>query len=167
VFKHYIKNFQQSAFRLETRQSYTVEEEAGLFEAFLRGEPLPEWTPDNNSWLKLIAEHCAAGHTMQRVHFVQPPLSDYLRFEFTAQLPSVQAGEDIRVVDLREHPELTHTREDWWLFDDAVALLLDYDEDGRPGGERRSTEVSAHRRVRAQVLAVSIPLTDYMSAIGP
>src|SRR6266704_4575263 len=101
-----LSNIRQSAFRLETLSKYTEDDEAELFASFLRGEPLPEWTPANNSWLKMVADHRAAGRIVHRVHLVRPPLSDYLRFEFAAQIPSVQAGEDIRVADLLTHPEL-------------------------------------------------------------
>ena len=39
---------------------------------------------------------------MQRVHVVTEPLSDYIRFELTGYAPNVEAGEDVRVISVRE-----------------------------------------------------------------
>jgi hypothetical protein len=161
-----LSGFTRSAFRLETRQRYTVDEEANLFAAFQRGEPLPDWTADNNPWLKMVTDHRTAGRTMQRVHLVRPPLSDYLRFEFTAQLPSVRAGEDIRVADLQAHPELAELTTDFWLFDDQTILIVHYDPDGRPQETSTGYDPAPYRSQRDRALSVSVPMTDYLAALG-
>jgi hypothetical protein len=162
-----LTNFRYSAFRLETLSEYAMDEEAELFESFLRGEPLPEWTPGNNSWLRMVADHAAAGRTMSRVHLVTPPLCDYLRFEFAAQVPSARAGEDIRVADVTEHRGLAHLEQDFWLFDSETVLLQHYDDKGRfLGSELTTHNVGYFRQVRDQVLDASMPLMEYLTALG-
>jgi len=144
-----------------------MDEEAELFASFLRGEALPDWTPDNNPWLKMVADHKAAGRIVHRVHLVTPSLSDYLRFEFAAQIPSVHAGEDIRVADLVEHPALTQFRQDFWLFDSEIVLLQHYDAEGRfRGSELRSDVTADYCQARDVALAASIPLMEYLTALG-
>lgn len=164
-----LSSFRRTAFRLETRPKYTMDEEAELFASFLRGEPLPEWTPENNSWLRMVADHTAVGRTIHRVHLVTPPLSDYLRFEFAAQVPSVRTGEDIRVANLKEHPNLAHLKQDFWLFDSEIVLLQHYDDDGRFLGSELTTNTDDAARccqVRDDALNASMPLMEYLTALG-
>ncbi len=50
-------------------------------------------------WITLVRDRTAAGCTMQRVHVVKEPITDYLRFELTwGYQPNVDAGEDIGIV---------------------------------------------------------------------
>src|SRR6266508_5898320 len=137
-----LSSIRHAAFRLETKAVYTMDEEAELFAAFLRGEPLLEWTVDNNPWLKMVSDHRKHGRIVHRVHLVTPPLSDYLRFEFAAQMPSVAAGEDIRVADLLAHPELAIFRQDFWLFDSETVLVQHYDRNGRFRGSELRNDVA-------------------------
>jgi hypothetical protein len=57
-----LQKFEYSASRIETRSryasldtlpQYTPEVQAELFARFERGEPLPEWTAENNPWHRL------------------------------------------------------------------------------------------------------------------
>lgn len=48
--------FERSAFRLETLGQYLVAEEATEFADFQAGRPLARRTPDNDQWLRTIAE---------------------------------------------------------------------------------------------------------------
>lgn len=69
-------SFEKSAFRLETLPVYLAQDEYEELPRFLNGEPPPESA--ENEWIDLIRSSKAAGKTMQRVHVVTPPLSDYL-----------------------------------------------------------------------------------------
>lgn len=70
---------------------------------------------------------------MSRVHIVQEPLSDYVRFELLwPYVDSSQAGEDIRILSVPSDswPKcLPH--EDFWLFDSRLAAIMRYDDEGR------------------------------------
>jgi len=84
-------------FRLETRQSYTDDYEAALFEAFLAtGVPTRR---EPGAWQAMIRRHRAAGVHVARVHVLVEPLSDYARFEAAVMYPvNIDAGEDVRVI---------------------------------------------------------------------
>src|SRR4051794_39747787 len=104
-----------SWFRLEALQRYDVEYEREDFAAFLRGEQL-DTTP--GPWQVTLRDHVAAGRRLARVHVLEEPLSDYVRYELQAYVPNVDAGEDVRVLAVRrgEWPDGV-PRHDFWLFD--------------------------------------------------
>lgn len=162
----YLAGFRASAFRLECRQHYDNPAEREWFARYLRAGEVPVFTPDNDSWCKLVAEAKAADKTVQRVHLVREPPSDYVRFELECQRASVDAGEDIRVVpyqDPERHPLARHGRlEDFWLFDDEIVVELDYDQGGRFLGAREVPDsLARYRNLRDQAMRQSVSLKEY------
>lgn len=118
----------KSSFRLEARQSYLEPAEEPVRQHFRTTGQILLADPALRSWQQMVADHLAQGRTMRRVHLVRAPLSDYLRFEFALQ---AHTGEDVRIVNLHEHPELAGAPPDYWLFDDRVALRMLYNHEGR------------------------------------
>ncbi|SRR6266545_603624 len=155
----WLANFQQSAFRLERLQAYHIPQEAELFAAFKRGEDVR--VPDDHPWPKLVHHATHTGKTMQRIRVVEHPLSDYVRFELSLYPRSVEAGEDIRVARLDEHPQLAQCEQDFWLFDDEVAVVLDYDDRGGFLGSRTNPDLDRYRNLRELALACSMELSAY------
>ena len=162
----YLAKFRVSAFRLECRQHYDNPAEREWFARYLQTGEVPTFTTDNDAWCKLVAEARAAGKAVQRVHLVQEPPSDYVRFELACQRASLDAGEDIRVVAFRDaeaRPLGNHEhRGDFWLFDDETVVALDYDQDGRFLGARQVQEsVEYYRGLRDEAMMLSISLKEY------
>jgi hypothetical protein len=152
----------RSWFRLETLQHYDAISERHSFAAFLRGEPI-DTTP--GPWQQMIRRHVDADRQLSRVHVVEEPLSDYIRFELEVYAPNVAAGEDVRLI-----PVATGTwpkdvpRHDFWLFDDERLWLMDYDVNDAFQAARLVDDpavIDQHRRWRDSALAQSIPLADY------
>jgi hypothetical protein len=159
-----LKNFRLSAFRLETLDRYTVPQEAEWFEEWRLTGRLPELTPENDSWLRMVHDHTRAGRIMQRVRVVSTPLTDYERFELALFPPSLEAGEDIRVISRSVLRSVLLVREDFWLFDRQTAIMLRYDSAGRflsaePG------QPSLCQRQCDEALAQSIPLKEYLATL--
>jgi hypothetical protein len=155
-----LQNFRLSAFRLETLARYTVPQEEEWFAEWRRTGRVPELTPDNDSWLRMVRDHCAAGKKMQRVRVVSSPLTDYERFELALFPPSAVAGEEIRVI---QRTFVVRTA-DFWLFDESTAVMLRYDDTGRFQGIEGGT-ASTCRQQRDRVLAQSIPLEEYLATL--
>ncbi|MFD1547731.1 DUF6879 family protein [Nonomuraea guangzhouensis] len=160
--------FQVSAFRLETQQQYIVPEEDADLELWLKGRPLPDRSVRTDPWLRRIAVTTAAGKHWSRVHIVDLPLVDYLRFEVAGYLENAAAGEEIRIALRNENPSLLDLREDFWLFDGgtpgAYGLALHYDADGRHLGNKLVTDperLAAYQRVRDIAWEASMPLNDF------
>ncbi len=166
-----IAEFQRSAFRLEARSAYSVDAEADLLAAYLRGEPKAPPTPDIAEWIAMLRQLPATGRTMTRVHAIAGPLTPYLRYEldwgygFTAD-----AGEDVRILQRASWAEMPLGPEppDFWLLDDATVGILEYASDGSWLGVLLVTdpsEVTTYQRLRDSALAEALPLRDYLAAL--
>jgi hypothetical protein len=114
-----------------------------------------------------------SGKVFQRVHVVQEPLTDYLRYELGwSYPPNVEVGEDIRILiaqpgqwPMSARGELLPGLKDYWLFDSSDLWVMEYAEDGAFLHIEQVTEpamiVTAARR-RDAALHQAIPYRDYM-----
>lgn len=162
--------FRYSAFRLETLQDYGGSGEDEEIAAFLTGQPRPPLDPEHEQWASVLAAHRRAGRIVQRVHVVTEPISDYARWELTwGYAPSVEAGEDIRIVPVREGEgwPLDVPRRDFWLFDARELYDMHYDPDGMWLGVELVTDparVAAACHWRDAALHHAVPWRQYMQA---
>jgi hypothetical protein len=161
-FDRLFTSVRRSWFRLETLQRYDVPYERDELAAFLRGESI-DTRP--GPWQGMIREHVAAGRQLARVHVIEEPLSDYIRYELHVYTPNVDAGEDVRVIPIRRGDwPAGLPRHDYWLFDEERLWLMDYDPAGAFQATRNVDDpavVEQHRQWRDAALALSIPLNDY------
>lgn len=98
----------------------------------------------------LVREAVASGARVHRVHVVDLPLSDYLRYELAVYPENIAAGEDVRIADRAAHPGLTELRTDFWLFDDSVVVWLRHGGDGDLIGCDLSQDPADIRRCQEQ-----------------
>ncbi|MEX5635909.1 DUF6879 family protein [Parafrankia sp. FMc2] len=160
--------FTSTAFRLETLDRYGSEEEDAELALYLAGQPLPEYSPRTDPWLKRVAATTVAGKRWQRVHVVSRPLSDYLRLELLGYEGNVAAGEDVRIADREADPAVGGLRRDFWIFDAETprpfVMLLRYDAEGRLLSFDTTADhqvVEQCRGERDLALAWSVPLAEY------
>ena len=129
-----------------------------MLAAFRRGEEV--CLPNDHAWLQRVGQHTRVGKRMQRVRLISHPLSDYLRFELSMYPQCIEAGEDVRVADLGEHPELLNFP-DYWLFDDSTAIMLRYDGAGRFLDTDEMIDCTPYLRLRDLALSRSMELSEY------
>jgi hypothetical protein len=132
-FNRLFLDFEFTAYRLESLQHYDVSYEEAEFGRFLAGESRGEF-PGINEWIDgTVAKAVAAGKHLYRVHVVEEPLSDYVRFECSwAYEHTSAAGEDIRILAVQEGQwPRDLPRYDYWLFDSKVLVEMHYADDGR------------------------------------
>jgi hypothetical protein len=161
----WLQNFQRSAFRLETLPEYWVDQEAEWFAEWQRSGTVPELTPENDSWCKLLHETRSSGRRMQRVRLVSSPLTDYERFELATFRDSVAAGEEIRVCQRESWKDIETNNgnpADFWLFDEQTTIMLNYDPEGRFQGTEEGVSSFCIRQ-RDLALEYSIPLADFLA----
>ena len=161
--------FETSMYRLETLQAYDVEYERGRYEAFLTGEQV-DVTP--GPWQARIRRHRAAGRTVERVHVVHEPLTDYLRYEMaTAYRLGAAAGERIVILPtVPGHWPTDIPPQDYWLFDDHDLWVMKYDDLGQfIAAEHRTepTEIQDAVEGRRAALAAGIPFDRYLATSQP
>jgi hypothetical protein len=160
-----------SAYRLETLQHYVVSDDAERQNAFHAGQPLPAPRPDKVADLRLIRSLREKGRKLGRVHIVDQPLSDYIRYELAVYAENVAAGEDIRIADRSLRPELITLTRDFVIFDGETdrpsVILFNYDTDGvLLGYEHTTDQMTAARcwRQYRRALIASEPLGGFLAA---
>jgi len=162
--------FSHDVFRLETLQRYAVSEEDERLRAFRDGTPRPERSVRTSPWLARIAMTTTEGKHWSRVHVVEHPLSEYLRYELLGYIESAAAGEEIRIADRTADSDLDRLGPDFWLFDaeasDAYAVLMHYDQQGEVLGFEYTADHDVLHRCSAQrdvALKYSLALNAYLA----
>ncbi|MGQ0772833.1 MAG: DUF6879 family protein [Pseudonocardiales bacterium] len=153
----------QSAFRLETFAQYLVPQEADDFSVWKAGQLIPPRTPENNELLARIQRDAARGLRRYRVHILDQPLTAYLRFELYSYLDSVAVGSEVYVVDRDTHPDLAELHEDFWPYEDEIAVRMIYGDEGHFLHPELIHDVEPYREMRDTALRHGEPLTDYLA----
>ena len=153
-------------FRLETLPVYDVPEEAASVAAFLRGETLPVRTPDTSPWLRRLADTVARGVRLYRVHIVDLPLTDYLRYELVSYRSSMAAGMETYIADRDRHPDLAGLTKDFWMFDEQHVAVMRYDPQGHPLGPEPGDDVAKYVAGRDAAMTHAVSLDAWLRENG-
>ncbi|MEV6820901.1 DUF6879 family protein [Nocardiopsis dassonvillei] len=133
-FVRQFTDFEHTAWKLEVRDRYNVEEEAEVIQHFLRTGDLGRDADHarTSPWHRQVTASREEGKLWQRVRVVSEPLSDYITWEHAVTHFNEEAGEDIRWLP-RDHPVVEKLPElDFWLFDNAWVCVLHFDDDDVP-----------------------------------
>ena len=157
------ENVERSWFRLETLQVYAVDYEDEGRATFQRTglvDPAP------TAWRKMIRRHIDSGRSLRRVHIVEEPLTDYLRYEFAVYGLNAEAGEDTGIIAVRQGdwPGALPRSTDFWLFDDREVWEMHYDRDGRFVEAVRADSVERVeqcRKWRDSAISMAVPFDAY------
>lgn len=120
-------------------------------------------------WLTLISDVTSRGVLVRRARIVSEPVSDYVRFEHHLTGANVAAGEEVRWLPRRRASDLALPGNDFWLFDDEVAVFHHFDGDGElaPDDEEVRTDGAAVKlcaEAFAAVWARAVAHGDYKVA---
>jgi hypothetical protein len=170
--EEFMRSFRRSAWRLETLDQYNPRTDGDFAVWRAEGRLLPlEERPRKRAWMALIEGAVREGKMLSAVHVVERPLSSYLEYELATYPENVAAGQEIRIADRGQHPELAELTGDFWLMDDDTdrpfVLLMDYEPDGQFAGMRRTEDpavIAECRRKRDLAVACSVPLEEFMQA---
>jgi hypothetical protein len=158
----FFDSYQREAFRLETLTAYKMASEQAEYETFLASGELH--IPEDDSWLMRVRHFRATGRWVGRVHVITRPLTNYLRYEFAVYRYTVQAGEDVRILDLTDQTNPGLPQQDFWLFDDSAVVRMDYAVDGTQIGRELLEDADPAPYVAWKRLALerAQPFTEYM-----
>jgi hypothetical protein len=162
AWARYFQDYSTSAFRLELRQVYSMPDEADELRRFRAGEKPP--AQYHYGWLDTVAAAIRAGKTMRRVRVVQQPLTDYIRYEFEwGFVYNVEAGEDIRILDMTGRASPALPDHDFWMFDETTIVKMLYRDDGAQLGRELvdSPDLDAYLGWRDATWQPATPFRDY------
>jgi Family of unknown function (DUF6879) len=162
--------FTHDAIRLETLQHYEVPGDEDRQRAFRAGKALPR-RPDKSASVQIIRDAVAAGKRIGRIHVIDWPLSDYVRYEIeAAYLENSEAGEQILISDRAADPGLDHLRQDFVLFDGdtdhASVIWYRYTDRGEITGWDAGTpcDVAPCREAVALARRNSVTLSEFLAS---
>lgn len=160
--------FKHTAYRLETLQHYGVGYEDESFRAFASGKPLAA-DPARDEWGATIRGAVAQGKSFERVHLVNEPLSEYLRYEMAWWYgPNAELGDNVRI--LPAHRQTTGelatlgTLSDYWLFDSSDLWIMNYGGDGSFRCAEQVTDtgiIVRHAYWRDAAMHYAVPYAEY------
>ncbi len=152
----------REALHLEMRDCYGTEAEIPHLARWAAGEP------DDLGWLRpwctLVRDATTAGKVFRRARVVSEPLSDYQRWAYSLTAPMAEAGEDIRWVPRGLVSSVALPGNDFYLFDDRLAVFLLYAGNGLAAGKLGSADPADLRLCRSAFEAVwelSVPHREY------
>lgn len=127
-FRKRLRGYERSAWRFECQPVYNFPVELEHVARFLAGEPKPD--AYGTGWHANVRSLVEAGKSIGRVRTVRDPLTDYQRCQLAWVIPdNINAGEDIRILDLTEDG-LGLPAQDFWLFDNTTVVHLNFRADG-------------------------------------
>ncbi|SHM99548.1 DUF6879 family protein [Streptomyces yunnanensis] len=160
------QSFKREAWRLETLPQYLMPQEADEIQAFRSGVRIDPHTV-SNEYTDRLRGQVADGRVQGRVHVVSRPLSEYLLFEFSQYYaPHALAGEQIRILDVTDRPNPLEGVQDFWMFDRAEVVLMNYEPDGRQVN-REVFEGDPAPFIEYQRIAIaeSVPFEEYVKGL--
>jgi hypothetical protein len=89
---------------------------------------------------------------------VTRPLSQYTRYEFACYPDNIAAGETIGIVERRwlQPDDQRWAGEDFWIFDDEIVVVLDYDEQGRFLGAAHAEQIDSYLMAKRRAISLSV-----------
>lgn len=161
-FEDLLTSFGREAVHLEMRDAYGTAVELPHMAQWARGEADDlEWL---QGWCATLRGHVQAGKSVRRARVVSEPLSDYQRWSHSIAGPMVDAGEDIRWVPRGLVSSVALPGNDFYLFDDQLAVFLLYSGNGLSAGMHSSSAPADLRLCRSAFDAVwklAIPHSEY------
>ncbi|MFJ9853403.1 DUF6879 family protein [Streptomyces sp. NPDC101150] len=148
TFEELFRQAKRSAVHLEMRDGYMRSDPR--FVSWLQdSQSVPaDRDPDSRPWLALMKEITGRGVEVRRARIFSEPMSDYLRYEHHLTPSNVAAGEQVRWLPRRKASDLALPGNDFWLFDDSLAVFLHFTGEGElspEGDEERTADPSVVR----------------------
>ncbi|MER6916152.1 DUF6879 family protein [Streptomyces sp. NPDC000594] len=164
----WFSDFEREAFRLETLDDYSQSGSVEAYQAFVAGKPQPADFATSD-WVTTVGNATRSGRRMYRVHILNRPLTEYLRFELSwGYRRNMTAGEEFFILDTTDRENPIPDAPDFWLFDERVISAMKYDDAGKYLGsdfldEERLATFLAYRDT---AMAQAVPFPEWWAQYG-
>ncbi|MEU1286753.1 DUF6879 family protein [Kitasatospora sp. NPDC005856] len=120
----------RTAVHLELRDAYGASDPE--FQRWRRGhryapDDRPEWF---QGWGDTVQEAVSRGVVVRRLRIVSEPVTDYIKYEHHVTYLNIAAGEQVRWLRRADIRDTALPANDFWLFDDARAVVNHFSGDG-------------------------------------
>ncbi|MFC8267828.1 DUF6879 family protein [Streptomyces cinereoruber] len=163
---HLFREFEHTAWRLETRRGYASDRRSESWAEWKAGADITAEPP--NAWRENVAAARAEGRRFERVRLVDEPLTEGQEFLLLTGLGNVASGEDIRNLPRAQAQALGLPDHDFWLFDSRILARFVFDEDDTTLGVILSedpTEIAAACQARDAAWHHAIPTREYAQRV--
>lgn len=126
-FARLFDNFQHSAWHLEMRGRYAVDEVTDTYAQFVRGEA-PTWDL-STPWSLGIRAKTEDGASVGRVRIVDDPPTPGQLYLLAHAEKNAALGEDIRNMWRSDAQRVNLPDEDFWIFDSHIVAVCIFDDD--------------------------------------
>ena len=161
-----LDNARVALWRWECRGDYSAVD-ANLLRRWRAG--LGRDSADDQPWVEYIQGLRQRGVRFERARLLTEPLTEYLRLQLDFTDMNAAAGEDVRWVAQSVAAEAGMPGYDYYLVDDDVVAVLDFDDDGRFACVRVSAArevVVRHASWRDLIWPHAVPHTRYLTERG-
>ncbi|MBQ0825227.1 DUF6879 family protein [Streptomyces tagetis] len=161
-FARLFESFQHSAWHLEMRQRYAVDEATDTYAQFARGEA-PTWDLDT-PWGQGIRAKTADGVYVGRVRIVDNPPTEGQRYLLAHAEKNAALGEDVRNMWREDAERVNLPDEDFWIFDSHIVAVCVFDDDDNLTGAELITEpvrVNQYNRLRDIAQHYAVPFEKF------
>ncbi|MFG3019011.1 DUF6879 family protein [Streptomyces sp. NPDC048254] len=167
TFARLFENFQHSAWHLEMRRGYAVDQEEDTYAQFVRGEE-PTWDMDA-PWAHTILPKTQGGAYVGRVRIVDNPPTEGQLYLLAHAEYNVALGEEVRNMWREDAKRVNLPDEDFWIFDShIVALCLFDDADVLTGAEliTEPARVNQYNRLRDVAQHYATPSSKFAARLN-
>ena len=123
----------KDAFRLETLSVYSIPEEEKYLQLYYNGKPLPPQECCMTEWHTMLTKAKERGASFKRLRSLPESFNNYIRAEIEwGYIYNAEFGENIRMItpSLIKEKVSKEKLVDFWIFDNASVLLMNYDTEG-------------------------------------
>ncbi|MEU7155174.1 DUF6879 family protein [Streptomyces chrestomyceticus] len=131
-------DFEHTAWRLESRESYESDRQSDEYRAFFVGQPVEEDLTD--PYYVARRRQAEEGKRFERVRVVDEPPTEGQQYLLHRARFNIAAGEDIRHLTRTTAESLGLPRSDFWLFDSRILIVMHFDEADRMLGVERTED---------------------------
>ena len=164
------RSAKKSVFRLQGRAEYKVTGQAENIAQWKLGKLDLDKDKFWQKWMGSLKNAKTRGLAIQRVRVSPKPLTDYIKFESDVWRKYLsQTGEKLFFLDCDEYQKiiagLGFNPKDFWLFDDKILLIFNYDKTGQLAGEVLITDGEMIRRycdLKYKLLQGSSPVGSFL-----